>query len=239
MSSFLNQGETSNQEETANNTSSQTGVEQQTNEPFLAVGDRVFSTKEDVANNIESAQTHIQKLEQDFENATKLIDRQSELLEKSRRVDDILDAVKKQEPSGDAESTTQLSEEDVINKALSAFEQRQIEQTMQQEAERNWNQVTSALTQAYGDKTDEVVQKVAADNGMTLEDAASMARSYPKVFLKMFDAGSKPNPKPNTSSVNTEAFANQPSRPPRKSIMNMSARERAQYVQQRLQEFDE
>lgn len=239
MSSFLNQGDTSNQEQNANNTNPQEGVEQQS-QPFLKVGDRVFSTPEDAAKNIEHAQTHIDKLERDWEAATKLIERQEQLLERSSRVDDILNAVKdKEQASGDAESTAQLSEEDVINKAISAFEQRQTQQAMAQQQEENWNQVTSALTQTYGEKTDEVVQKVAADNGMSLEDAATMARTYPKVFLKMFDTSGNPNPKPNRSSVNTEAFANQPAQAPRKSIMKMSSKEAADYVQRKLAELED
>tara|TARA_R100000544_G_C2216677_1_gene54987 strand:- start:44 stop:775 length:732 start_codon:yes stop_codon:yes gene_type:complete len=243
MTSFLNQGNG----EQGNQTEQHTEEQQFSQEPqnntedyFLKVGDRVFKSKEDVENHIGHAQNHISKLESDFEAATSLVDRQQMLLEKARKVDDLMDAVaNNQNSSGNAEETPQLSKEEVIADAVKAFEQRQTEQTQAQQAEQNWNEVTSTLTQAFGDKTNEVVQKVASENGLSVEDAASMARKHPKVFLKMFDVqATKPSAQPTRSSVNTEGFSERPAEQPRKSFMRMSAKEKASRVHQMLQELE-
>lgn len=241
MSSFLNQGNSGEAHQAPSTEENQFSQEQDTNQDyFLKVGDRVFKSKEDVEKHIDHAQNHISKLESDFESATTLVDRQQQLLEKAHKVDELMDAVaNRQNSSGNAEETPQLSKEEVIADAVKAFEQRQTELTRAQQAEQNWNTVTSTLTQAYGDKTDEVVQKVAGENGLTVEEAADMARRHPKVFLKMFDVkSSKPSAQPTRSTVNTESVGNYTSSAPRKSIMSMSNKQKAQRVQQMLQELE-
>ena len=213
---------------------------QSSNEPYLSVGDRVFKSKEDVINHITHAQNHISKLEGDFNNATQLIEKQSSLLEQSSKFDDVLDAVNnRQDSSGNAEETPKLSKDEVIADALRAFEQHQQQQTLEQRRISNFNSVSQVLTKAYGDKTDEVVTKVAAENGLSLQEAAEIAKSHPKVFLKMFDTNTQQRTaQPTHSSVNTQALGYQESTRPRKKLTSMSGRERAAYVQQMLSDLD-
>ena len=239
--SFLNQGNGEAQPTDQATQFAQHTDGNQEEQVFLRVGDRVFKTQEDAINHISSAQNHISKLENDFSAATGLIDRQQELLERSSKFDEVMDAVtNRNNSSGNAEETPKLSKEEVIADAVKAFEQRQTELTRAQQAEQNWNSVTGALTQAYGDKTDEVVQKVASENGLSIQEAAEMVKTHPKVFLKMFDVkANKPSAQPTRSSVNTEQVGVSQSQGPRKRFTNLSMKDRAARVHQMLQEFQE
>lgn len=209
------------------------GTEEQV---FLKVGERTFKTKEDAERHVSSAQEYIQKLENDFKASTDLISKQDELLKQQRNIDDIMNKIAERDSSGNAEATPQLSKDEVIADALRAFEQHQQQMTAAQQRQANAQLVRSTLEQSYGDKLDEVVQKVASDNGLSIEDATDMATKHPKVFLKMFDTTPRSTAKPTQSSVNTQSFT-APTQEPYRPIMNMSMKERAALVQKRLQEL--
>lgn len=208
------------------------GAEEQV---FLKVGDRTFKSQEDAVRHVSSAQDYIQKLESDFESATALLDRQQQLLDKSKNVDDVMKAIAQRDSSGNAEDTPQLSKDEVIADALRAFEQQQEMRTAAQQKAENARLVHSTLSQSYGDKMDEVVQKVAVDNGLSMQEAEEMATRHPKVFLKMFDTGSRHTAKPTQGGVNTQAVYT-PQEQPYRPLKRMSMKERAAEVQRRLQE---
>lgn len=224
----------------ATETNSQQSTEQQTtenNKPFFQVGERVFKTPEELAKHIEHSQNHIKKLEDDFSAATTLVDKQDALLAKAQRVDELLEAYK-QNSSGKVEGTTSLDKEAVIAEALRAFEQNQKTKTLQQQYDSNFKQVADVLVRHYGDRADEVVSKVAADNGLTIQEAQEMAKKHPKVLLKMFDLSNKTDARPTSGSVNTMAMPSTPAQGPRKRIMDMTNKERAAYIQSRLRELN-
>lgn len=227
--------DTSNQEPVDNSTHKVENQEQ----PFLVVGDRVFKTKEDAIKNISSAQEHISKIETNYQQAINLIEKQENALEKSSKIEELMEALakRKEESSGKAEETPSLNKDDFIADALKAFDQLQNERKSVEVEQSNWNEVSSTLTKAYADKTDEVVRKVAAENDLSWEEAVRLAKRSPKVFLKMFNLSNKATATVNTSSVNTEVFGQQRSNKPHKPLMRMSNRERAEYVRQRLAEF--
>lgn len=221
-------------------TNSQQLTEQQpveSNKPFFQVGERVFKTQEDLAKHIEHSQNHIKKLEEDFTAATALVDKQDSLLARSQKVDELLEAYK-QNSSGKVEDTPSLDKEEVIAEALRAFEQNQKTKTIQQQYEKNYNEVATVLTQHYGERVDDVVRKVSADNGLTFEESMEMARKHPKVLLKMFDLSKKTDARPTSGSVNTMAMPSTPAQGQRKRIMDMSNKERAAYIQSRLRELN-
>lgn len=206
--------------------------------PFLVVGDRVFKTQEDAIKHINSAQEHISKLENDWDNATTLIDRQSELLERSSRVDELVSAVK-QNSSSQEEHTAPVDRGELIAEAINAFEQRQSERTVQEQRRSNWTNVSSTLNKLYGDKADEVVQKVIGEHGISMDRAVELAGDMPTIFLRMFDEGKSSTVKPNISSVNTEVVASQPAEGPRRSFMRMSSKDKARYIQAKLAEYND
>jgi YesN/AraC family two-component response regulator len=226
---------TSNEEQVDNSTNQVENQEQ----PFLTVGDRVFKTKEDVVKNISSAQEHISKIENSYKEAISLIEKQEGALEKSSRIEELMEALakRKEESSGRAEETPSLNKDDLIADAIKAFDQLQNERKSVEVEQRNWEEATSILSKAYADKTDEVVRKVVAENDLTWEDAVRLAKRSPKVFLKMFNLNNKTTATVNTSSVNTEQFGTQRASKPHTSLMKMSTRERAEYVRQRLADF--
>ncbi len=223
--------ETSNQDD--NN------ITPQEETPFFKVGERVFKTQDDLARHIQAAQEHIKKLESDFENATKLISTQDQALSTSAKVEELLNAVaNKQNTSRTAEETPTFSKEDVIAEALQSFEQRQVELSKREQEQQNYNTVNTALVSAYGDKTKEVVQRVAGENGMTVEEITEYARRHPKLVLKMFDTKPVTSAKPNFSTHNTESVANRPAQGPHKSFLTMSSKEKAAEIQRRIAALD-
>lgn len=234
--SFLEQANGSTQ---ATETAQQVEQQQQAQEEqvFLKVGDRAFKTKEDAERHVTSAQEYITKLENDFKSSTDLIAKQEELLRQQRNIDDVLNKIAERDSSGNAEATPQFSKDELLADALDAFEQRQQQRTVEQQRNANAAMVRETLSKAYGDKLDEVVQKVAGDNGLSIEDAADMATKHPKVFLKMFDTQARSTAKPTQSSVNTQGFT-VPQEAPFRSIKRMGMKERAAEVQRRLQELN-
>ena len=98
--------EPSNQDTIDNSTNH---VENQ-DQPFLSVGERVFKTKDDVVKKIENADNHIKTVEKNYEEALSLVAKQEEMLNKSSRIEELMEALaKRRESSGQAEETTSLN----------------------------------------------------------------------------------------------------------------------------------
>lgn len=232
MSTFL-----SGQPATETNSQQSTSQEPTENKPFFQAGERVFKTQEDLARHIESAQEHIKKLESDFGTATELVDKQEQMLAKAKRVEELLDAYEQNSSRG-AEDTTSLKKEEVIAEALRAFEQQQTQRTVLETQAQNQKLIEDNLVKHYGDRAMEVTQRVAAENGLSMEEVTEMSRRHPKVLLKMFDLSIKTDAKPTRSSVNSAALPHTPATGPRKSLMQMSGKERAAYVQAKLRELN-
>lgn len=88
-------------------------------------------------------------------------------------------------------------------------------------ANANWESVTKTLSLAYGDSVNQRVVDVAAEVGMTLEEAASLARAKPQAFLRLF-----PDLKPSAKgsgigrgSVNTLALSTNTPAPTKSGYM--------------------
>jgi hypothetical protein len=82
--------------------------------------------------------------------------------------------------------------------------------TKQQQADlakANIGTVVSAVTKAFGDKSEEVFYGKAKELGMSVEDINALASRTPTAALKLLGLdGVKTTPTSNTNSVNTSAF---------------------------------
>jgi hypothetical protein len=96
---------------------------------------------------------------------------------------------------------TQVSE--IVRQELIASETKRIRQG-------NINSVYSQFTAKYGDKTDEVFNQIAKDNGTSPEGLLELTRTAPEIVLKL--AGFSKQAEPVTSlrsSINTDALESQ------------------------------
>lgn len=151
-----------------------------------------IKTFEELQKRDEHAQKHISNLEGENagmrEDYTKLSAELQELKEKlaaQERVDTLLkgnqsSAQDRQEDKKDEASAFDPSHLDslVSEKLKSHF--TEVEQSS------NFKRASDALNNLFKDKADEHVTKVAADNGMTMDDAVSLSRTNPRMFENVF-----------------------------------------------------
>lgn len=82
-----------------------------------------------------------------------------------------------------------------------------------QEQEKNFRQVSTELTGIFKDKADDHVTAVASQNGLSFEDAMSLAKTNPVLFNNLFINPYKKNstntPAPTTGNQSTSSVPNQ------------------------------
>ena len=96
-----------------------------------------------------------------------------------------------------------------VDEIVTAVRKADVAATTEAQRKANWAEVTGTLTKAFGTAVDQKVAQVAADKGLTLEQAVEMARATPKVFLALFpDLSKQPgaSPMPASGKVNSQAF---------------------------------
>lgn len=164
----------------------------------LELGGRKF-TKADLEKKIVHADQHIDKLTAELHEQRELLKRLEPVLAKQVSAAEVLaklqqngvkkeDEVPSNEPPGEQPAQPAgVNPEDIASKVLQHIEAGQ--QAKQQE--ENWRQVTSALTAMYGEAVNSKVKEVCDALEMTPAEAVQMAKTRPKAFLKLFDAGAK------------------------------------------------
>lgn len=157
-----------------NNPSQDSGV-------VLEFNGRKF-TKEDLIKKITSADDFIDTLKKEREEDRALLNQVQETLKEQITAKELLNKVK---TAGEQQQPAAAVDPSEITKQVLAQLESNKAATQQ---EQNWAEVTSTLTAAFGDKTNEKVKAVAAENGLSIEEAARLARTNPKVFLKLFPA---------------------------------------------------
>ena len=169
------------------------------------VGDgKKYKTLQDALKSIPHAQTYIQKLEKDLEDAkteaAKAI-AMDELLEEIRKRGS--EAVPLVSPQATPQATTPPVD---INKAVEEALSRKEAQRI---AATNRQAVINAFQQAYGTEGEAYYLKLAQENNMPLEVMNQLAITSPEAVLKLAGIKKAPAsvPKPS-SSVNTEALNN-------------------------------
>lgn len=164
-------------------------------ENFVGNGKK-YSSVEDALKSVPHAQKHIQTLEQELSQAR-------EELAKRKTTEQLLDEIK----SGFLpENTPQVVEFDqdklvqLVDQTLSLKEKQRLSQ-------QNAVSVTNKFTEQYGEKAEEVYNRIAKENGISVQELNKLASTSPAVVLKL--AGftkSSTIPTKSNSSVNTEAL---------------------------------
>ena len=198
-------------------------------------------TKADLAKKLDAADNFIETLKSENSENRKALDAATKALQENINAVDILKQIKQNgavQPATGAEppvATVPVTVDQVVQQ----LEQRQQKQATDAQRKTNWTEVTHALTKAFGATTDQKVAQVAAENGMTLEQAAAMARETPKAFLKLFpDLSKRPAPSalPGSGKVNSQAFTQSSSSGPSGYAKATNTRDLVTIYQQKLAE---
>lgn len=99
-----------------------------------------------------------------------------------------------------------IDEDSLIDKARERILSELKAEKAQDVYDSNYTNVSENLTARYGDKVDEVVSKVAKDNGMTLAEVVELSKTKPQLVLNMCDVKIEGSIRPTQSSINSAAF---------------------------------
>ncbi|MDB4302072.1 hypothetical protein N9924_00755 [bacterium] len=196
-------------------------------------GEQKYDSMPKALEGLANAQTYIPQLK------TELATKEAELadmrakLEQSASVEEVVSRLTaQQESSQQAPSTPQqptgLDEQAVLN----LFQQYTQQQTVQQVAASNAEQVQNALVSKFGDKTQEAVQLKAAELGMTPESIGALAKQSPQAALALFGGGAV-SAQPNTSSIQTTLHTPEPEqlkRPEKSILAGATSKEQAEFM---------
>lgn len=212
------------------------------NPVVLELDGRKF-TKNDLVKKLTNADKHIATLtaerKSDFERFTAME-------AKLREFGDLKDLIKSIKPGTAVETKVEAKNEvvDVDAAVAAALAARSAsDKAAKTEAEKadNWKSVTAALTKRYGKgETNARVAKAAEEAGLSLAQAADLAKSSPKVFLKLFNDLDAPKPKTapgRQSTVNSASFVNVKSEAGHGYAQATTAKERTAIMQARFKEL--
>lgn len=184
-------------------------------EVVLEYGGRKF-TKDDLVKKLAHADEHIQRLTTERSEDKALMEEVRNALKKQVDVAEVLKQIKGQanpnpdpsQPNPDPKQVQAPTADEIAQQVLGKLQEG--ETVKQREA--NWSHVTSVLTKAYGDAVNQKVKAAADEAGLTLAEAAELAKSKPKAFLKLFpDVATKPQPSAvRGGDVNTQSFQQAP-----------------------------
>lgn len=79
-----------------------------------------------------------------------------------------------------------LTQEQLIEKAVKVLESREVGRRKEEEREKNWKEITSALTQIHGNNTNTRVKEVASKHALTMDEMEQLAKDKPALFRGMF-----------------------------------------------------
>lgn len=189
-------------------------------EVVLEVDGRKY-TRNDLVKKIVNQDSFIQQLTAERAEDRKLLTDAAEALKKATGSKEILDALNQRPAPTPAAAAPQapaapaIDPEAIAQAAAAKVTTHLQNQSVAAARETNWNQVTASLTAVYGEQTNATVAKIAAENDMTVDEAAELARSKPKAFLKLFPELSQPRASGRTtfnSTTNPQALNAAPSK---------------------------
>lgn len=165
---------------------------------FVGTGKK-YSSVEDALKSVPHAQKHISTLEVELAQV-------KEELTKRRTTEELLAEIKSSGiPNVDTTTKPGVTPDQIEQLVNQSLAQKEI----QNKAKDNVNKVTSAFTEKYGEKAEEIYIKIAKESGLTIKDLNNLAATSPSAVLIL--AGLDPKrdtsvPAKVTGSVNTESM---------------------------------
>lgn len=196
-------------------------------------GGRKF-TAADLVKKISHADTFIDDLKNQVKERDELLTKANQALEKQVGALELLQRVTNPAAPAAAEPAVQapaaspvapvIDPDAIANQVMTSIEQAQIKKLQDQ----NFQKVSVALTQAFGDKVDEAVRNTCTELGLSYDDGVALARRSPDAFLRMFPAVSAPaNPGVgHGKGFNSQAFKNAGTKTPSGYVGARTAKDR-------------
>lgn len=155
-----------------------------------------YATEEDALKSVPHAQKHIKTLEEELAQV-------KQELEKRRTAAELLDEIKSGIKPQDTSSGS-ITADNVAQVVEQVFEKR----TQQQTAVSNISRVTSAFTEKFADKAEEMFKAIANESGLSVQELNRLAASSPSAVLKLAGITGKQVDVAGkvSSSVNTEGL---------------------------------
>ena len=166
---------------------------------FLEVGDRKFSSKDEVVTKISNQDSHLKTVES--ENAT-LRDEVALLKANKEENTSITDELERMKQELSDKGLTPEQVQTLVSDTIATSKQSDLTQS-------NHTECTNDLIKAYGPEYINELSKKAAELGMSLDEADSMASTNPVLFRNTFIGSKQVAGLPNTlrsQGVNTAAY---------------------------------
>lgn len=164
---------------------SEPAAQQTGNEFYLKVGDREFKSKGDVEKHIQNAQTHIANLEGENHDKDTLLQRQTELLEQSKTLEDVMKQVASPSQAGTESATPAPSKDELVRIATEAATTAIQKDRTEEQEKANWNMSLRAAQEVF-ENPDAAIEKRAQELGHNLDWAVKTAKANPSVFNALF-----------------------------------------------------
>jgi len=169
-------------------------------------------SQEEVLKKLEHADTHISTLVEERKADQARLEALEAAAADSGEIRKVLEALQGKPKDDPAKADSPSDAASVTEQVLATLAQRDAAA----KADSNWSQVTTTLTKVYGEQTNAKVREVALANDMSVEEAASLAKSKPSVFLALFGTelkGSTHSTPMSKGTVNTHTQSKAPTGP--------------------------
>lgn len=154
----------------------------QQEEQWLTIGERTYD-KDAAQKKIVHADSHIQTLEQELEEAR----RRLEEIERSRKQDMLEEAWNKpQQPVQEQKTEDPVTPAVDIEQLEARLFERMEKRTQEQTAAKTFEESLKAAEAKYGSSYQQRLKELADANDLTKEDVAQLASTKPKVFRQLF-----------------------------------------------------
>ncbi len=193
----------------------------------LIVGERAFTTMEDVKTKIVNADQHINDIEAENATLRTQLDEANVKLETSTSLDEVL---KSKEDNKDVGLTPDQIKE------LVGGEVTNISKANTRDANRA--QCLGKAEESYGKDFIVKMQEVATSVGMNMEEVDKMAESNPKLFARTFLPNEPSKEAPahsHTSTIRTSNFQDTPRDSDIKPVLSLTSKERTAQLLRQLE----
>jgi len=196
---------------------------------FLVAGERAFRDADAVVKNIESSQSHITTLEAEGKVGR---DRITELEKENARLQKIEDSLDGRNQTGNADTTSQLSNDELAiqaaNAAVGMIEQKASEEVRS----ANLAGAEAKAELAYGKEGCQAkIEEIATTLGMNLAAVDELGKTSPDAFARLFLPAAPGMPHtPTRTTVNMPAGDGQQQETKPANVTRMRERERISHV---------
>ena len=193
--------------------------------PFLAIGDRVFSTPADVEKFYRNANDHIKSLEEENKTFKETQEQLRKAADDNLSARELLQGIKDASTSGKPSETPSVNKDELVAEIVRIATTQvsdELKSHQQKEYEdKNLSTAMNAAKEAFGETFIDDVLRLGVEHGLDSAAVNNLAKTSPVAFEKLFLPAQKGVTAPVEGSINTSSLHTKHS-PEKRSIMKMS-----------------